>query len=102
VICVTSRGTRWTGDGFSASFRKACEAVGIDGLTFQDLRGTAVTRLALAGCTEAEIATITGHSLRTVGMMLDRHYLSRDSGLAESAMAKLEKHRAGTTPVKEA
>ena len=24
----------------------------------------AATRLALAGCTEAEIATITGHSLR--------------------------------------
>jgi hypothetical protein len=25
-----------------------------------------VTRLAIAGCTEAEIATITGHSLRDV------------------------------------
>lgn len=96
VICVTSRGTRWTGDGFSASFRKTCEAAGIEGLTFHDLRGTAVTRLALAGCTEAEIATITGHSLKTVGVMLDRHYLSRDAGLAESAIAKLEKHQAGT------
>lgn len=96
VICVTSRGTRWTGDGFSASFRKACEAAGIEGLTFHDLRGTAVTRLALAGCTEAEIATITGHSLKTVGSLLDRHYLSRDPGLAESAIAKLEKHRMGT------
>lgn len=99
VICVTSRGTRWTGDGFSASFRKACEAAGIEGLTFHDLRGTAVTRLALAGCTEAEIATITGHSLKTVGMMLDRHYLSRNAGLAESAIAKLEKHRSGTRSV---
>ena len=98
VICVTSRGTRWTGDGFSASFRKACEAAGIEGLTFHDLRGTAVTRLAMAGCTEAEIATITGHSLKTVGAMLDRHYLSRDAGLAESAIAKLEKHRSGTAP----
>lgn len=100
VICVTSRGTRWTGDGFSASFRKACEAAGIEGLTFHDLRGTAVTRLALAGCTEAEIATITGHSLKTVGAMLDRHYLSRNAGLAESAIAKLEKHQAGTASVK--
>ncbi len=96
VICVTSRGTRWTGDGFSASFRKTCEAAGIEGLTFHDLRGTAVTRLAIAGCTEAEIATITGHSLKSVGMMLDQHYLSRDAGLAESAIAKLEKHRSGT------
>ena len=99
VICVTSRGTRWTGEGFSASFRKAVEAAGITGLTFHDLRGTAVTRLALAGCTEAEIATITGHSLRTVGMMLDQHYLSRDAGLAESAIAKLEKHQTRTRPV---
>jgi hypothetical protein len=30
---------------------------------FHDLRATAVMRLAIAGCTEAEIATITGHSL---------------------------------------
>lgn len=37
---------------------------GIVGLTLHDLRRTAVTRLAVAGCTEAEIATITGHRLR--------------------------------------
>lgn len=96
VICVTSRGTRWTGDGFSASFRKTCEAAGIEGLTFHDLRGTAITRLVVAGCTVPEIATITGHSLRTVQDMLDRHYMSRDITMAESAMAKLEKHRVGT------
>ncbi len=102
VICVTSRGTRWTGDGFSASFRNACEAAGIEGLTFHDLRGTAVTRLAAAGCTVPEIATITGHSLKTVEAMLDRHYLSRDVGMAESAIAKLEKHRAGTRAVNRA
>ena len=47
------------------------------GVTFNDLRGTAVTRLAMAGCTEAEIATITGHSLRGVRAILDTHYLSR-------------------------
>jgi hypothetical protein len=41
-----------------------CDAAGIAGLTFNDLRGTAVTRLALVECTEAEIATITGHALR--------------------------------------
>jgi len=99
VICTTSRGTAWTGDGFSASFRKAQEAAGVDGLTFHDLRGTAVTRLAIAGCTDIEIATITGHSLKTVKDMLDRHYLSRDIALAESAVAKLEQHRAGTITV---
>ena len=51
------------------------QAAGIIGVTFNDLRGTAVTRLAMAGCTEAEIATITGHSMRDVRSILDGHYL---------------------------
>jgi len=50
-----------------------------------------VTRLALAECTEAEIATITGHSLRGVRAILDTHYLNRDPALGESAIHKLEK-----------
>jgi integrase len=81
----------WTEDGFRSSWRKACAAAGITGLTFHDLRGTAVTRLAIAGCTEAEIAAITGHSLRDVAAILDSHYLHRDPALAESAIRKLEK-----------
>jgi hypothetical protein len=48
-------------------------------------------RLALAGCTEAEIATITGHSLRDARSILDAHYLNRDPALAESAIRKLER-----------
>ncbi|MGB8749286.1 MAG: integrase, partial [Pseudolabrys sp.] len=51
----------------------------------------AVTRLALAECTEAEIATITGHSLRDVRSILDAHYLHRDPALAENAIRKLER-----------
>ena len=49
----------------------------------------AVTRLALVGCTEAEIATITGHSLKTVHRILER-YLARTRGLAEQAMINFE------------
>jgi hypothetical protein len=37
-----------------------------------------VTRLAIAGCTEAEIATIIGHSLRDARTILDARYLHRD------------------------
>ena len=59
------RGKPWTSDGFRASWGKACKRAGIVGVTFHDLRGTAVTRLALVGCTEAQIATITGHSCAT-------------------------------------
>jgi len=91
IILTTIDGKPWTPDGFRASWRKACARAGIAGLTFNDLRGTAVTRLALAECTEAEIATITGHSLRDVRSILDAHYLHRDPALAESAIRKLEK-----------
>jgi hypothetical protein len=38
-----------------------------------------------------KIATITGHSLRSVRAILDTHYLSRDPALAESAIRKLER-----------
>jgi len=55
-----------------------------------------VTRLAVAGASESEIGTITGHSLRDVGAILDAHYLSRDSQLAESGIRKREAHESGT------
>jgi integrase len=90
VILTNSEGKPWTSDGFRCSWRKACAAAGIVGLTFNDLRGTAVTRLALAEATEAEIATITGHSLHDVRSILDSHYLHRDPALATSAIRKLE------------
>jgi integrase len=90
LVLVTLEGRPWTPDGFRVSWRKAVHKAGITGLTFNDLRGTAVTRLAVAGCTEAEIATLTGHSLRDVRSILDAHYLSRDPALAENAIRKLE------------
>jgi integrase len=91
IILTNSDGKPWTSDGFRASWGKACRLAGVVGVKFNDLRGTAVTRLALAGCTEAEIATITGHSLRGVRAILDSHYLSRNPALGESAIRKLEK-----------
>jgi integrase len=57
-ILTTFAGTAWTSDGFRTSWHKACRKAGIIGITFHDLRGTAVTRLAIAGATEAEISCI--------------------------------------------
>ena len=91
IILTTADGKPWTADGFRASWRKACARAGVVGVTFNDLRGSAVTRLALVECTEAEIATITGHALRDVRSILDANYLHRDSALGESAIRKLEK-----------
>jgi integrase len=93
IMLTTSDGKPWTSDGFRASWRKASAAAGIVGVTFNDLRGTAVTRLALAEASEAEIATVTGHSLRDVRSILDAHYLARDPALGDNAIAKLERRK---------
>jgi len=90
IILTNKAGRPWTSGGFRASWRISCDAAAIIGITFNDLRGTAVTRLALVGCTEAEIATFTGHSLRDVRSILDAHYLHRDVELARNAITKLE------------
>jgi integrase len=58
-------------------------------LHFHDLRGTAVTLLSEANCTPQQIATITGHSLKTVHRILER-YLARTRGLAEQAIFNFE------------
>ena len=49
LILVSTDNKPWTEDGFRSSWRKACAAAGISGLTFHDLRGTAVTLAAEAG-----------------------------------------------------
>jgi integrase len=90
LILATTRGKPWTSDGFRTSWAKACAKADIIGLTFHDLRGSAVVRLALADATVPQIATFTGHSLRDVEAILDAHYLGRDVKLAEIAMMKLE------------
>lgn len=45
-----------------------------------------MTRLAIAEFTETEIATISGHSLQQVRLILDAHYLHRYPALGEAAL----------------
>ena len=90
LILTNTLGRPWTSDGFRTSWGKVCERAGIDGLTFHDLRGTAVVRLAIAGASVPQIAAVTGHSLKDVEAILDAHYLGRDIQLAEAAVLKLE------------
>lgn len=99
AICTNTRGKPWTRDGYQTVFARAKETAGITGKTFHDTRGTAVLRLAQAGCSIPEIYAITGHDPKSAEAILSRHYLSRDRTLAESAVAKLEKHKARTKAV---
>jgi integrase len=90
LILTNSYGRPWTSDGFRTSWSKARDRAAVSGLTFHDLRGTAVVRLAIAGAIVPQIATFTGHSLKDVEAILDAHYLGRDIQLAEQAVLKLE------------
>ena len=90
VILVNQSGVPWTADGFRTSWGKTAKRAGVIDRTFHDLRGTTVTKLALAGCTVPEIASITGHSMMQVKSILEKHYLARDPQLARGAIAKLE------------
>jgi integrase len=93
IILTNPRGLPWQSNSFRKAWGDATRKAKIVGLTFHDLRGTAVTRLAEAECSSAEIASITGHSMRDVGAILDT-YLARTGKIAVAAIAKLERGRA--------
>jgi integrase len=94
AILRNTYGDAWTSDGFRSSWSTVHTRAGLDttDLRFNDLRGTAVTRLALAGCSVPQIAGFTGHSLKDVERILNAHYLGGKFELAEQAMLKLERH----------
>jgi len=61
IMLTNSNGKPWSESGFQGAWGKATTRAGIRGLTFHDVRGTAVVKLARAGCNEIEIYSITGH-----------------------------------------
>jgi integrase len=89
TILTTRTGKSFREDYFRHRWRDAILQAGLDGLRFQDLRRTAVVRLAEAGCTDPEIAAITGHSLERTKQILET-YLPRTPEMARNAMAKWE------------
>lgn len=104
VILATKTKISWKSRHFRAEWQKASIAAGLDRVTlpgfegpqklhFNDLRGTAVTMLAEAGCTVPHIASITGHSLKTVTSILER-YLARTRVLASEAIVLFENAKA--------
>jgi len=91
VVCEATK-RPYTEYHFSHTFaeiraKAAEELPSLKGLQFKHLRHTAVTRLAEAGCTIAEISRITGHSLKTAESILE-HYLVRTDDMAATAVAK--------------
>lgn len=93
TILTNTQGNAWfkDGSGLRQAWREALERAGLSqaGKRFHDLRGTAITCMADLGCTESQIAAISGHSLEHVGKIL-KFYLKRTVTQAGQAMAKID------------
>jgi integrase len=91
LILTTPAGRPWTKRYLNQKWNEVMEAAKLTDLHFHDLRGTAITMLAEAGCSVPEIASITGHTFKHVNHILET-YLSRTRHLADAAILKLERH----------
>jgi len=80
-VLVNSFGQNWTSSGFRASWRKEMKRLGIKGVTFHDLRGTAIT-YAYAKLDRSHdekiklISEISGHSQEDAETIIRKHYLA--------------------------
>lgn len=78
VVLTNTRGKPWTKDGLKTMVRDARVAAGITGLRLNDLRGTAVTRMFLAGSPKRDLALIFGWAEEAVDELLTK-YCSGDA-----------------------
>jgi integrase len=89
LILTTKTGLAFKKRYFSRLWTQAMEEAGINDLHFHDLRGTSVTLLSEAGNTPQQVASVTGHSLKTVHTILEK-YLARTRGLSDAAIMNFE------------
>jgi integrase len=95
TFLTTEFGKPFTAAGFGNWFREQCDMANLRHCSAHGLRKAAARRLAEAGCTEHEIAAITGHaSLREIA----RYTKAVDQ--KKLAMAAMEKVKEGTASVK--
>jgi integrase len=91
LVCVRPDGQPWRADHFRHVFARTRAAAGLPAtLWFMDLRRTAIVRLAEAGCTIPEIASVSGHGIDYCQRIIDR-YLPRTRALAQAAVIKLDR-----------
>lgn len=89
LLLYKATGKPFSKDMLCSQFRKLCKHAGIgDDLQFRDFRRTTVVRLGEAGCSNAEIASITGHSNESVAKIL-KVYLPTNRTMAMNAAQKL-------------
>jgi hypothetical protein len=82
--------SHWTYRNLFAEIRAAAgkKIPSIKTIKEKDFRATAVTWLALSGCSLPEICAITGHTLQSAHIIL-KHYLALHPEMATTAIGKL-------------
>lgn len=86
AFIVTAFDRPFTSNGFGNRFRKWCDAAGLPHCSAHGLRKAACARMAELGCTEFEIAAVTGH--QTLKEVVRYTRAARQKIRAASAMAK--------------
>lgn len=87
LVVSEETGRSYTADNFQKVFARVRDHANLRQLWFMHLRHTSVVRLAEAGCSHLEVASITGHEPATVARIL-RHYLQPTAALADHAFEK--------------
>lgn len=101
IVLTNSDGHPWR-TGFGSSWNKALIAAKLNDadLHFHDFRGTAATRMYLAGLSNREIAEATAWDEESVDRII-RRYVTRDA-LLRDRIAKLDRNAPGTETEKSA
>jgi len=89
-IALNSRGRPWTTDGFKTSWGKLCTKLGIEGVTYHDLRGTFISERSKEGSSVEDIAKISGHTVTEVKSVLEKHYLADDQDRSDAVIIRME------------
>ncbi len=87
-LLTNASGRPWTREAWKSAIRRTLDKAGIDDVTFHDFRVTAITRWA-RHIPPHKIALLTGHSIKHVEQVLDRHYIERNDENVIAAVKKV-------------
>lgn len=87
TVITNTAGKAWTKDGLKTMFGRAKAKAGISEKHFHDLRGTAATRLCLAGLDDRQVASIIGWSPTRVADIRKR-YVDKNA-IVQDVISKL-------------
>lgn len=92
AFLMTEKGKPFTANGFGNWMRERCDEAGLPECSAHGLRSAMACRLAEAGCSEKEVASITGHETLAQVQLYTKK--AKQKVLAANAMTALKKDQA--------